>query len=41
LEDTVTREVMQHELPTVVASRGGTGASERAARLILGAIGRE
>jgi lipid-A-disaccharide synthase len=41
LEDTGTREVMQHELTKVVATLGGAGASERAARLIVGAIGRE
>ena len=41
LEDTGTREVMQHELARVVASLGGPGASQRAARLILGVTGRE
>jgi lipid-A-disaccharide synthase len=38
LEDTGTREVMQHELAKVIASLGGTGASERAAELILAAL---
>jgi lipid-A-disaccharide synthase len=41
LEGTGTAEVMQHELSKVVATLGGTGASERAAGLILGATRHE
>jgi lipid-A-disaccharide synthase len=35
LKDDAKREAMQRELATVVGSLGGTGASERAAKLIL------
>jgi len=37
LENTQKREAMQHELSKVVATLGGAGASERAAKLILAA----
>jgi lipid-A-disaccharide synthase len=35
LEDSAKREAMQRELAKVVATLGGPGASERAARAIL------
>jgi lipid-A-disaccharide synthase len=38
LENDAKREAMQRELATIVGSLGGAGASERAAKLILGAI---
>jgi lipid-A-disaccharide synthase len=40
LENSSKREAMQKELAAVVSSLGGTGASERAARLVLAAIER-
>jgi lipid-A-disaccharide synthase len=41
LEDDGTAEMMQYELSKVVATLGGAGASERAARLILATNGHE
>ncbi len=38
LEDTGKREAMQGELASVITTLGGPGASERAARLVLGEI---
>ena len=38
LENDKIRQAMQRELATVIATLGGAGASERAAKLILGAI---